>query len=93
MLCISAELRAVGYEPSDLIEEMEEYGYSGGSRGGYGGGAVEGAGAEWAAETEAAPAVEDPLSYKETVYVPPEARHLFGPTPLAAQHKDGGTGG
>ena len=89
---IRAELRAAGYEPDELLEEMDYFGPSGGSGGHMSAEEV------WESEPYAYvdddySSPEDPLGYKPTVYVPPEARHLFGPTELASKHKDGGTGG
>ena len=82
---IRGQLRAAGFEPEEVAEEISMYGRTPTPSGGAGGvSAVARAVASAAPEEE-----EHPFGYKPTV-----SRHIeFGPTEAAKNHRDGGTGG
>lgn len=82
---IRGQLRAAGFEPEEVAEEISMYGRTPTPSGGAGGvSAVASAVASAAPEEE-----EHPFGYKPTV-----SRHIeFGPTEAAKNHRDGGTGG
>lgn len=83
---IRTQLRAVGIEAEELVQEIEIFGlsdlYDDVSDG------AAGAGAQAPAHE---PDPNDQLAYRE--HMTSKAKALFQPTEAAARHKDGGTGG
>ncbi len=97
---IRARLRAHGLQADEIAADIEAYGRTptggtagvGSVAGGNAGAGTAGAGTAGAgAAVGAGSSGEDPLAYKPTVRRPEGLE--FGPTDLAARHKDGGTGG
>ena len=81
---IRGQLRAAGFEPETVAEEISIYGRTPTPSGG-----ASGVSAVASADASSAPEEEHPFGYKPTV-----SRHIeFGPTEAAKNHRDGGTGG
>jgi len=81
---IRGQLRAAGFEPETVAEEISMYGRTPTPSGG-----ASGVSAVASADASSAPEEEHPFGYKPTV-----SRHIeFGPTEAAKNHRDGGTGG